>query len=494
MKTIGCRNGLCAWLFLLMLVGPAWGLIEVHEGNDPIRELGLPTGARAVADLPCRLGYKVGPPFGGGEYHFSYRCEDTAEFKHALTLFSRIRVPRFSRHWLMSLNGQYTTITEPPLLLLVVHDQADQMEKKRVDWSFTVWCPENFNRLFNRPKGSLDASHPHHRQPVPPPRIDVYLGDKCPIQWEAVQVPEGITVINDRSTPDGDGLGGRVAGAVYDMSSHQVIPGAQVQIVKTSRSKPTQIISQVQADEQGIFSLTGIDPGTFKVYVQAEGYVARNWGAFNNHSGNVQLDTDILLSRPASLAGRVVDQAGQAVPELKVTTRDMVGQDGRGYACGDKPEAVTDVEGRFEIEGLPEGYTHLRCRTPSLHQETSIFELYPVSRRHWSRQEEIKLVVTGTGIIQGTVVDAQGNPPTRQFMVELEPKGGSKRGSWGGSMRIKEDASFAFKGVPPGEYVLIAHPNPMREGEATDPEPIVVAAGKIITLTLRTEHAHKRKR
>ncbi len=93
-------------------------------------------------------------------------------------------------------------------------------------------------------------------------------------------------------------------------------------------------------------------------------------------------------------------------------------------------------------------------------------------------------------MIQGTVVDTKGNPPTRRFLVELEPEGGGKLGSWGGSMRIKEDGSFAFKGVPPGAYVLVGRPNPMRKGEATDPQSIVITAGKAVTLILRSEHAH----
>lgn len=494
MNKTGCVRGLCGCLALLVLASPARALIEVHEGNDPIRELGLPTGARAVADLTSRLGYRVGPPFGGGEYHFTYRCEDTAEFNRALDLFGRIRVPRFSRNWLVSLNGRYTTMTDPPLLLLAVHDQPYRTDKQRVDWTFTVWCPENFYRLFHNPKGTLDAGHPHHRQPVPPPRIDVYLGPDNPIQWEAVRVPANLTVIDTRPAPESDRPGGRVAGAVYDMNTHQVIPGARVQVVKTSRSAEPEILAQQQADDQGTFELSGIDPGTYRVHVQAQGYVARDGGTFDNRSGHAQLDTDILLCRPASLTGRVVDPTGQGVPELTVTTREMMALDGRGYTCVNAPRAVTDTEGRFVIEGIPEGYTHLRCRAPSLHQETSIFELYPVSRRPWSREEAITLVVTGTGIIQGTVTDGRGNPPTRQFMVDLEPKGGSKLGSWGGSSRIKEDGSFEFKGVPPGEYVLVAHPNPMREGEATDPRPVVVTAGKTVTLTLRADAAHQRKR
>ena len=73
-------------------------------------------------------------------------------------------------------------------------------------------------------------------------------------------------------------------------------------------------------------------------------------------------------------------------------------------------------------------------------------------------------MVTGTGTIQGKVLDSAGNPPTRQFIVELEPKGGSRPGTWGSSGQIKQDGTFEIKGIPPGEYLLVAKPNPMREG------------------------------
>ena len=56
-----------AWL----LPTAAYALIEVGYGNKPTGNMGWPTGAEEVADLPSRLGYKVGPPFGGGEYYFS---------------------------------------------------------------------------------------------------------------------------------------------------------------------------------------------------------------------------------------------------------------------------------------------------------------------------------------------------------------------------------------------------------------------------------------
>lgn len=45
-------------------------------------------------------------------------------------------------------------------------------------------------------------------------------------------------------------------------------------------------------------------------------------------------------------------------------------------------------------------------------------------------------------------------------MVHLEPKEGATIGSWGGDAMVKEDGTFEFVKVPPGEYRLTSHPNP----------------------------------
>jgi len=113
----------CLAAVLSFLPTAASALISVHEGNDPVQNLGWPDGAEAVANLPERLGFEEGPPFGGGEYLFRYRCRDTAQFNEALQRFGAIRTPRIGREMFTSLGGPNPRIGEAKLLLLVVHDQ-----------------------------------------------------------------------------------------------------------------------------------------------------------------------------------------------------------------------------------------------------------------------------------------------------------------------------------------------------------------------------------
>src|SRR5207248_7813886 len=129
-------------------------------------------------NLKTRGGYWEGPPFGGGRYVFEYRGENKS-LQEAIDLFARIK----SRE-----------------LRLVVHDGknkgffcGDEKTKDAagMDWSFTVWTPANFQRLYGGgsielisaadPSGNLGKS-------IEPPTIDGYLGSGR-INWKQIKVP-----------------------------------------------------------------------------------------------------------------------------------------------------------------------------------------------------------------------------------------------------------------------------------------------------------------
>ena len=63
-------------LGLLMLASPVEALILTGTGNQPVHDPGWPVGAVEVANLPSRIGWWEGPPFGGGEWHFEYPGQD----------------------------------------------------------------------------------------------------------------------------------------------------------------------------------------------------------------------------------------------------------------------------------------------------------------------------------------------------------------------------------------------------------------------------------
>ncbi|MCH8219363.1 MAG: carboxypeptidase regulatory-like domain-containing protein, partial [Planctomycetes bacterium] len=293
-----------AWL----LPTTAYALIEVSYGNDPVRSMGWPTGAEAVANLPSRLGFMGGPPFGGGEYYLLYHCQDTDEFNRALRQFGLIRSPRTARRSLVSLDGQHTWMTEEKALLMVVHDwtrepwpesrgKSGGQQPKRVDWTFTVWTPENFYQLFGGAEGNHFSSHPNFRQPVPAPRIDLYVGKDNPILWEDVEVPATVRVLDRRATKASvDGaVGGVVRGGVFDMATHQVIASADVVLSQRTDSRQWQEAARVKTNEAGSFEIQDLPAGYYSLEVHAEGYADRHVATYHNRSGHEDLDLDVLL-------------------------------------------------------------------------------------------------------------------------------------------------------------------------------------------------------
>ena len=155
------------------------------------------------------------------------------------------------------------------------------------------------------------------------------------------------------------------------------------------------------------------------------------------------------------------------------------------------PVATTDEEGRFVLGPLPDGYGNLHCDVPEMHQKTSINELYRFASREYEQRDDVEIVMVGTGIVRVKVVDGKGKPPSRPFNVAIEPEGGEKPGSWGGSANVKEDGTFEFMGVPPGRYTLTARPNPGSDREATRRN-IRVEVGKPVEIEIPTDHAHGR--
>ncbi|HEV3021765.1 MAG TPA: hypothetical protein VGX76_04840, partial [Pirellulales bacterium] len=194
----------------LLSAAPAAALITGEFGNKPVQDGGWPTGTLDVANLKSRLGWWEGPPFGGGMYVFLYRESSTADFNAALAAFAKIKAPE---------------------LLVVFHDgpeesfwlrdhqkpQDQPQPAARVGWTFTVWRPENWHRLYNNPKSYFGSDQEAFRKPVDPPRIDVYLGEGN-LVLDDLKLPRGVTVRDERAEAAPFELqeGSFVEGRVYD--------------------------------------------------------------------------------------------------------------------------------------------------------------------------------------------------------------------------------------------------------------------------------------
>jgi len=474
--------GRSAWLISLvgtvMFPLPGAALITGEYGNRPIQNRGWPVGCVEVANLPSRLGYSEGPPFGGGEYQFLYRCENTDRFNEALKTFSLIYAERLE---LVVHNG--------PEYSFWLKDDDEQLSEpnNRVDWTFTVWTPGNWNNLYNSPGSHMISSdHPNFKKPVASPKIDVYIGGGS-IIWAEVKVPKNVLLTDKRPgsvSPEFAGAG-LLRGKVFDMASGMPIAGADIVLAKPEGRGEYKETMRGRTDNKGFCRIAQIPPGRYKVRVLADGYVPRVQGGYDNARPEIH-DFEIGLTQPACIKGIVTDEDGKPIEGVKVSAGNILGPDGFGYPCVGERFATTDKDGRFEICSLPNGLTSVGCDSGALHLKNSIFEQYPIP------SDQIRLVMTGTGAVYGKVVDKDGNRPTGQIVLELNPPGEDRAGKWGYSGYLSDDGTFDISGIPPGQYIISTRPNP----SSTDFEPntgkITIEAGKTYEVEILHEDLKNR--
>jgi len=215
------------------------------------------------------VGWYEGPPFGGGEWCFQYRG-DTAALNEAVKAFAAIRAPALQ-----------IFVHDGPQNSQFLADDKDPKADTHYDWSFTVWIPASWHHLYNDPRSTFSADQPNYRQPVAPPRIDVYVTEK--IDWKKVNLPEGVQVIDERTPatekPAGGATGAVIRGDVFDMANGKPIAGVdvQVEIYKTPQNVYVKVATGT-TNANGHFNVDKIPPGHCRVCATGAGYAPRMIG------------------------------------------------------------------------------------------------------------------------------------------------------------------------------------------------------------------------
>ncbi len=371
------------------LSSSALAAITGAVGNDPVNDPGWPKGALEVANLKTRVAYWEGPPFGGGQYEHLYRG-DTAAFNAALEVFSKMRTPVRE---LVIFDGPHESF------YMKIPRGDDKKIDARIDWSFTVWVPANWHRLYSKPGNEFFAQDQNFRKPLDPPRMRVYIGGGGLIDFEKVKVPTNIRVVDQRAAASGVTVegGAMVRVNVYDMATGKPVAGAVLKI--DERSEKATPIMQVAGNEDGFIEAKQIAPAIRRLSIEARGYAPRLIG-YEDLKATTFLTYDIELSAAATISGTVVDEAGKPVAGVTVRSNAM-GIDGRGYQQVDRREVKTDEHGRFELTGLPTGYTQLRAIVAKYHQPEFMIV-------HGVPAKDVTLRVEATGAIKGKVQGADG--------------------------------------------------------------------------------------
>jgi len=265
------------------------------------------------------VGWWEGPPFGGGQWNFLYRG-DTETFTQALANFAAIRAPALD---LVLHDGPHENI-------FLKNPNADT----RVDWTFTIWVPANWHRLYNNPTSVFGADDPNFHKPVDPPRLNVYLGDGGGVDWAEVSVPANVRVHDQRASASGVDLsGGTVISAeFFDMDSAK--PISDVQLVVERMSWQTnlnphwdhKLVAKGVSDASGGIQMKNVPPGFRLIRVTADGYAPR-WIDQSQHDHPEFLKYSVELAKAASLRGIVTGTDGRPIKGATVRATTLLGSD-----------------------------------------------------------------------------------------------------------------------------------------------------------------------
>ncbi|HEY3393973.1 MAG TPA: carboxypeptidase-like regulatory domain-containing protein, partial [Lacipirellulaceae bacterium] len=439
------------------------------EGNEPVADLGWPAGAAVIFNNPTRIAWWEGPPFGGGQWHAEYRG-DAAAFNEVLAAFAKLDV-KIKR--LVAYDGVGHSFWLNP------NNEPEKKSDAEIDWMFVVWQPESFERLRKMP-ADLKPRDVAEADAEPPAELHVYIGDN--IRWSDVKVPDGIEVIDNRMEAHGFTLadGTVVEGTIFDLATKQPIAGRmRLELIDPQREGGYRytVAAEAATDAEGLWILKNAPAGWYRVVIDAEGYVPRVIGHAKFDEQPRWQRYDGGLARPASVSGRVTDSAGQPLAEVDVRLGDVVAGEDSSYDSPDEFRIKTGADGRFEFTQVPVGTARVwinkpgYCRPglgPTISTPTKSLEL--------TMLKSAQLRVT---------VDFAGTERPGDYMVNLEPEGGSTIGSWGGSGSINAANVMEFSDVPPGRYVIHGHPNPHSENEATDPVTVELKGGQTTEITLK---------
>lgn len=447
---------------------PCDALITGGTDNQPRLTEGSQPGVGAVFNVPGRVAWWEGPPFGGGQYHAECRG-DADTFNDVLQDFAKIEA---AKKVLVIHDGSGASFW------LNMNREPAKVEAARVDWIFVAWRIASWEQMRNFPP-SLRAVNPDPNQKEPVPQIDVYVGGQ--IDWDQVDVPEGIVIDDQRLSVHGfSATDGRVLkGVVSEVGTGKPLRATvEIQQRKPAVANSGRRSSQAEwvtvktttADATGGWSITNTPTGSSRIVAHSDGYVSRIVQYVSSTGEPEFSQHDSALAKQSHVSGRVIDKNGQPIAGAEVSIGDTSTDDEDRYIALEIGKVTTDEKGSFEIVGVPEGWARVFARKLGYcRRGLTPTEIVPCHAVH--------ITLERSGTVEVEVEFAEGKRP-KGYIVNIEPEGGSKVGSWGGSGNIDDKNIRTFENVPSGAYTITSRPNPGSTRETTSPKTIVVKPGE----------------
>lgn len=319
--------------------------------------------------------------------------------------------------------------------------------------------------------------------PVTPARLDVGVG-----RTSADRDPRTTAVIKGRIL---NASGGALQGA-------HVMPVAASGSSGSNPSGSNQLPAAASSGSDGSYELTvpGVTPGArFRIAATRAGYQGAEYGQPNQSArgepiplnpGELADHIDVILQRPAVIAGRIVDDLGEPVEGASVRTAQLRYVNGRRQLVDSGALRRTDDLGRYRLFGLRAGQYAVSASVgqilvtqPSVDLpgygttyfpgviDPQIAQFVQVNVAQEIAGVDFSLSRMKSARVSGTAIDAAGAPVTGGIALMPSARSGGNTEIQMGA-RIDRQGAFEFSNVPPGDYVLQVvrgRSGPWNEGE-----------------------------
>ncbi len=259
--------------------------------------------------------------------------------------------------------------------------------------------------------------------------LRVEADEHAPMMWGELKVAD--TPINGIVIVMKDG--GLVSGVVLD---HTRRPAPFATILRFGGESLTT------ADHDGAFKLRGLARGHLSLY--ADTARATSEVIMINLAEKPAADVELVLALDGAITGTVVDEHGDALAGIFVTAVfDHTGVSvGRRLSAANR-EAITDGDGRFVLQRLPE----LPVRLAAKRRRT---DRMPLRSRQTIAQvgdRDVQIKLVSDGQLIGRVVVDHADAPPRNVTIYMGTRVNAATANREGAFQISE--------VPPGTYDVV---------------------------------------
>lgn len=329
----------------------------------------------------------------------------------------------------------------------------------------------------------------------------------------AAPAPRAQQVIVNATTVEPDGVRfpmpgrqmktgtGQIRGRVLAAETGNPIRRAQVRIMS-----PDIMPKAALTDAEGRFEFRELPAGRFTLQATKSGFVSVQYGQTRPFESGRPIEladkqvlenADIVMPRGSVIAGRVVDEFGEPMPDVSVTALRQSWQGGRRRLTPAPGRiAQTNDLGQFRLYGLPPGDYYVSATMRNAGPESMAFEMLAVDAAggrpgagptasiptsgyaptyfpgtpsaadaqkitliagQENSSVDFALVPVRLAKVSGIVVGSDGKP-VGGAMISLQPQSRSEfKFDMPSSARTNQDGAFTISSVAPGDYTLQAN-------------------------------------